>query len=382
MRLAKVKTVNSPQDILIAITSADKPEIPFEIQNKWQKIVDLAAKIIGVPSGLVTRLSEDKLEVLLTSKTEANIFEKHMKFDLGLGWYCENVAGTRSELALQNAADDKDWKENNPSLPFGIVSYMGMPIMWPDGEVFGTFCMLDNKENKYSDLYKELLISLREIIQNDLNSLLLFQKAQNDLLQKETQLNEIHHRIKNQFNVLISTLRLQTLLDSKNNSIKDILADVESRVKAISMVHDKLYQTMNLENVMIGDYLNGLGNHIVNSFAQREIKYLCISDQINVSAKISLTCGLILNELLTNSIKYAFANTDHPEIKVNVHLKNHEEILLKYEDNGAGLPENFDIEKTDSLGMIIVKQSVMQLGGSCDISNQNGFCFSMSFKFA
>lgn len=83
MRIAKVKTENSPTEVLIAITSADKPEISDELQKKWQKVLDLAAKIIGVPSGLITKLHEEKLEVYLTSKTDNNIFEQNLKLDLG-----------------------------------------------------------------------------------------------------------------------------------------------------------------------------------------------------------------------------------------------------------------------------------------------------------
>ncbi len=241
MRIAKVKTENSPTEVLIAITSADKPEISDELQKKWQKVLDLAAKIIGVPSGLITKLHEEKLEVYLTSKTDNNIFEQNLKLDLGLGWYCENVAGTRSELVISNANKDDKWKENNPSIPFNMISYMGIPILWPDGEIFGTFCMLDSKEHKYSDIYKELLVSLREIIQNDLQSILKHAQMENDLVIKDSQLREVHHRVKNHFNLILSTIYLESIKDQDDNSLKNVLSDIQSRISAISIIHDKLY---------------------------------------------------------------------------------------------------------------------------------------------
>lgn len=380
MRIAIVKTAGSDKEVLIPITSLDKPEIPIDILNKWQKIVDLAAKIIGVPSGLVTRLSEDKLEVFLTSNTESNIFDTSMKLDLGLGWYCETVAGKRDVMILTDSRKSEDWKENNPSEPFNLISYLGMPIMWPDGEVFGTFCMLDSKEHQYSDLFIELISSLREIIQNDLNSVILFQKTQNELLKKELLLKEIHHRIKNQFNLLVSTLNLQSNIDSDQKDIKSILKDIQGRILVISQIHDKLYHSTNLKDLFLVDYLSSLGKYIIETISQKKIKFQCSGSQVNLSTSISLSCGIIVNELITNSVKYAFSNCEFPEITIHLEDKNEYELVLSYRDNGLGLPQDFNFNESNSLGMILIKHSVSQLGGTYKIANQNGFYFEMLFN--
>ncbi len=380
MKFAEVKTVASTDKKIIPITSEDKPDISEELQQKWQKILDLAAKLIGVPSGLITRLHERDLEVFLSSKTDGNIFEPQLKLELGLGWYCENVAGTRNQLVLQNALTSDEWKEDNPSIPFNMVSYMGMPILWPDGEVFGTFCMLDNKENKYSALFQDLLSSLREIIQNDLKSIILYRKAQNDLQNKEIQIKEVHHRVKNHFNLLISTLSLQSLIDTENKNIESIVADIQSRISAISLIHDNLYHSTNSEMFSLGNYLTELGKHILKTLQKRFINYSCQSDEIVVSSNISVPCGLILNELITNSLKYAFEKTYQPAINVFVHNRGEGIISILYKDNGTGISEGFSLESSNSLGMLLIKQSVLQLNGSYEIKNDNGFVFEMNFK--
>jgi c-di-GMP phosphodiesterase len=277
----------------------------------------LAAKIIGVPSGLVTRVTEKELEVFLTSETAGNIFSKEMKFTLGTGIYCEHVIGTRKQNIVPNALKEDYWKEN-PSVPFNIISYMGVPIFWPDGEVFGTFCMLDNKENHYSELFNELLNSLKEIIQNDLNSLLMYQKAKNDLINKETQLKEIHHRVKNHFNLLISTLHLQSSLGKGEMNFESALGDIQSRISAISVIHDRLYHSMNLEHVSLGDYLKELGKHIISLISSSEIEFECNYKTVMVDAKVSVPCGLILNELITNSLKYAFNENSKPKFQLKL----------------------------------------------------------------
>jgi two-component sensor histidine kinase len=379
MKLARIKNYSTQTESLIAITSDDKPAISEEIQNKWQKIVDLSAKIIGVPSGLITKLHERELEVFLTSKTEENIFKQNVKLDLGLGWYCETTAGTRDKLLIPNALKSKEWI-GNPSIPFNMISYCGIPILWPDGEVFGTFCMLDNKENHFSELYKDLLVSLREIIQSDLNSILLYNRAQHDIFAKEAQLREVHHRVKNHFNLLISTLRLQSIFSSPDNNINTILNDVQSRITTISDIHDQLNRSMNLEKLLLGEYLNRLGKHIIEALGDKKIKYLCAWSEVETVPRISVPCGLILNELITNSLKYAFKSVGDPEISLLIKQENENLITLLYRDNGIGLPADINIDESNSLGINLIKYSVQQLEGNYKIVNDNGFVFQVEFK--
>lgn len=126
MKYAKKKSGKEKR--IVAITSPDKPDIPEELITKRQRILDLAAKLIGVLAGLINRLNEDSLEIFLTSETEGNIFQRQVKLELGLGLYCENVTGTRDQLILPNALKSKKWKDS-PSVPFNIISYIGMPIL-------------------------------------------------------------------------------------------------------------------------------------------------------------------------------------------------------------------------------------------------------------
>ena len=381
MKLAKVRTESSPRGVFIPITSEDKPDISEEIQNKWQKIVDIAAQIVGVPSGLITRLHENKLEIFLSSRTNDNIFEQNQMLDLGLGWYCENVTGKREMLVVENALKHESWK-NNPSVEYNIISYMGIPILWPDGEMFGTFCMLDNKENQYSKLYKDLLLSLREIIQGDLKSTLLYYQVQNDLIKKEAHIRELHHCVKNQFSLLISSLNLQSMIDSERSNVESVLTDIHSRISAISIIHDKLYRSVNLGNIMLGDYLNELGKYIINTFANRKVIFNCICDDIYSSSDLSVPCGLLLNELITNSLKYAFDVTYSPMITLKIEKKDDKQATFIYKDNGKGLPEDFDINGEGTLGIILIRQLTKQLYGDFNVSNDGGFVFQSTIKIS
>ena len=129
------------------------------------------AEIIGVPSGLIMRAVDSDIEVFVSSKTENNPYHSGDKESLfGSGLYCETVIKTKDKLLVPNALIDEKWK-NNPDIKLNMVSYLGFPLLFPDGEPFGTICVLDNKENAYTALHRKLIESFREIIHKNLELL-------------------------------------------------------------------------------------------------------------------------------------------------------------------------------------------------------------------
>jgi two-component sensor histidine kinase len=378
-RYARVKSALNYYNIPIAITSFNKPEIGTEYITKWQKLIDLLTGIVCVPSGLITRLSEEQLEILLTNSSPDNPVKPDIKLNLGMGWYSETAAVNRDLLVVSNALKITEWKEN-PCTKYNIISYMGMPILWPDGEVFGTFCLLDKSEKQYTEEHKSLLKTLLEIIENDLRSALLFQKIQNDVVQKELELREVHHCIKNQFNLLLSTIYLQSKYNP--DKLEDLVTDIQARIKSISILHDKLCHSINMNEIPLGDYLNELGKFVIETMSSSHISFRCISEVINVTPNVSINCGLILNELITNSLKYAFANTEKPDILVTIYRQDENHLLYSYRDNGTGLPDTFTAGQITSLGTKFIEQEVKQLDGSYEISGKDGFEFNATLKIS
>ena len=145
-------------------------QIPSEIAHKWQEIVDLLAEIVHVPSALIMRVEPPNIKVFVSSETKANPYEPDELAPLNTGLYCETVMKTRQPLLVPDALRDEQWK-SNPDIKLGMISYLGVPISWPDGEVFGTICVLDNKRNEYSKPYLRLLLQLRDVVQHDLRRL-------------------------------------------------------------------------------------------------------------------------------------------------------------------------------------------------------------------
>lgn len=141
-------------------------EIPEETLRRWQNIVDILAELIGIPAALIMRLVESDIEVFVASEGDDNPYTPgdHELF-LGSGLYCETVVNTNERLLVANALKDDKWR-NNPDVKLDMISYLGLPILLPDGKPFGTICVLDNKENGYSEAYGDLLENFRDIIQS------------------------------------------------------------------------------------------------------------------------------------------------------------------------------------------------------------------------
>jgi PAS domain S-box-containing protein len=142
-------------------------EVPSEIVRKWQEIVDLLAELIHVPSALIMRVEPPNIKVFVSSESKGNPYEPNELASLNTGLYCETVMNTRQQLLVPDAVNDEAWK-SNPDIKLGMISYLGLPIVWPDGQIFGTICVLDNKRNAYSDLYLRLMLQWREVVQADL----------------------------------------------------------------------------------------------------------------------------------------------------------------------------------------------------------------------
>ena len=362
-----VKVENENKKVLIPI-STDKPEIPVSIQEKWQRIIDLVARIMSVPTGLITKLTKENLEIFIASKSEGNPYKKDDKDTLGIGMFCETVAGRRHKVLVQDTGESDYWL-NNPHAGLGMKSYLGVPIQWEDGELFGTFCMLDSRTSSFTSLYSELMIEFKEIIEADLRYILLNQELKKQLSEKELQIREIHHRIKNQFNLLINLINLQE--KSGKNDVGEILSDLENRIRVLSVIHEKIYRNMENNNPELNEYISELVRLMVSSFSGADAELNFDIDKMNLSLNISVPIALIISELVSNSFKYAAAVNDKLKISIKIRETGKNQLDFVYRDNGPGYPENMD-RHDGNLGVFLVETLTAQLSGEMNLSNDNG----------
>jgi PAS domain S-box-containing protein len=157
-------TASEPQDR--SSSAAHSIEVPPEIVRKWQEFVNLLAEIMHVPSASIMRVDPPHIKVFVSSTSKGNPCEPGA---LDTGPYCETVMKTGQPLLVPDALENEAWKEN-PHVKLGMISYLGVPIGWPDGRIFGTICVRDNKRNEYSEAYLKLLLHFRDMLQADLKS--------------------------------------------------------------------------------------------------------------------------------------------------------------------------------------------------------------------
>jgi PAS domain S-box-containing protein len=176
--------------------NSDTPEIaiPSDVLRKWQRIVDLLANIMRVPSAVVCKIEPPDYThytVISSSNSIGNPFPANEIFSMDIGTFCETVIKSREPLLVANGLEDDQWK-SAPEMRVGMVSYLGFPVFWPDGRVLGTICVLDNKTNRYSDMYQELLSHCRDVLQGDLQTLTRFGS---ELEEQKAHLSELFARV-------------------------------------------------------------------------------------------------------------------------------------------------------------------------------------------
>lgn len=171
-----------------------KPDIPDATIEKWQRVVDQMARIVEVPSGLVMRTDPPDHSVMISSQTESNPYFVGQSFVLNSKLYCHSVLEDCAELVVEDAHADPVWSDNQ-DLEHGMTFYVGYPLVWPDGELFGTICVLDRRNNRKALLYRDLLMEFRALIEGDLA--LLCEVAERKRLEValQTSLKQLEHRV-------------------------------------------------------------------------------------------------------------------------------------------------------------------------------------------
>ncbi len=205
-------------------------------------------------------------------------------------------------------------------------------------------------------------------------------QIKDSLKEKEVLLKEIHHRVKNNLQVISSILNLQSSFVSDERTL-EILEESRNRIHSMATIHENLYLTTNFSSIDFASYLQNLSTKLISSYhvAPITINLRTELTSINLLLDQAIPCGLLVNELITNAIKYAFVNRSEGEILIG--LKENQGIIeLKIEDNGVGLPSNFEIFKSNSLGLQLVSTLVEQLDGEINILNEKGTKYLITFE--
>jgi PAS domain S-box-containing protein len=220
------------------------------------------------------------------------------------------------------------------------------------------------------------ITDVSNIQQNEEKLLLQDIQLRKSLEEKEILLKEIYHRTKNNMLVIISMLELQ-VQDVDDQRILSIFKDTEHRIRAMALVHEKLYQSEDLSEIELGSYLE----EVINSLAVNMVQAGKLSVDINVEAvaisiDYAIPLGLVINEIVTNSLKHAFPGARTGTISLQLYRHQDKKIKLEISDDGVGLPGNVDIHESNSFGMQLINSLIkLQLRGALSVERRGGTAF-------
>jgi two-component sensor histidine kinase len=205
---------------------------------------------------------------------------------------------------------------------------------------------------------------------------------ENSLKEKEILLKEVHHRVKNNLQIISSIINIQND-KTKDTKTKEILDELKLRISSIALTHQMLYQKGSMSEVLLNEYINNLVNQINISFDNQTVKIetAYVSPDIKLNIDLAIPLGLLVNEIITNAFKHAFKEKESGLIKVKVSIEGNN-IKINVKDNGVGLPANYKdlLEEKQSLGFELIAILAEQINAHLSFKNNTGTEIEISFK--
>jgi PAS domain S-box-containing protein len=266
------------------------------------------------------------------------------------------------------------------SVPSSVGNKIHIMRYYDKGDLVGQIA-LANSNRDYTERDLALVERLADIYAIAINRYWVEEQIKESLTEKEVLLKEIHHRVKNNMQIISSLLRLQSR-DVTEKKYIDMFTDSQNRITSMSLIHEKLYQSKGLAKIDFDDYIRDLANGLFQSYgANGNIKLIIDIRDVSLGIDSAIPCGLVVNELVTNSLKHAFPDGRRGEVLISLHSTPENMIELIVRDNGVSIPANIDIRKTESLGLHLVTILVEnQLHGEINLNRSKGTEFLVKFK--
>jgi PAS domain S-box-containing protein len=275
----------------------------------------------------------------------------------------------------QNCADKKGYPEGHAHL----LRHASVPV-FDNGRV--TLILgVGNKESVYDESDMRQLLLIGSEVMRILRRKRAEGELQTSLREKTVLLQEVHHRVKNNLQVISSLLDMQAMSIQDPQTLQ-ALQDSRNRVRAMAVVHDRLYQSATLSQIGAADYLQSVAGYLYGVYAGRipPVELGFDIQDIELDLDTAIPCGLIVNELVSNALKYAFPPGHGPGNEIVVSLWRQDlHLRLAVRDNGIGLPTGLDIATAPSLGLRLVDMLTQQLRGQLEISREGGTAFYITF---
>jgi two-component sensor histidine kinase/PAS domain-containing protein len=200
----------------------------------------------------------------------------------------------------------------------------------------------------------------------------------NSLKEKENLLKEIHHRVKNNLQIISSLLYLQSKKVTDTRSL-EVFNESQNRIRSMVMIHEQLYKSGDLANINFEKYIHDMASSLALLYGSKPVTYNIHAAGVYLGVNQAIPCGLMINELVSNALKHAFPPGKQGQIDIDFITDKSNYLTLTVKDNGAGFPKNLDFRHTTSLGLQIINKLVEQLGGTIELQSDAGTEFKIRF---
>ncbi len=375
-------------------SSLDLDEVLYTVLEEVRRLLDVAASSIWLLDAAMNELICQH-----ATGTQRNIvLGWRLALGRGIaGWVAQHGKSINVEDTRQ---DNRHFKNVDRITGLELRSNLSVPLKVKD-RIIGVLQVMDSSANRFDETHINLLETLALSAAISIENARLYREAQQEIAErkrvekslreseekikssleeKELLLKEIHHRVKNNMQIISSLLNLQSRHIS-DEAARSLFQDSQNRIHSIALVHEKLYQSGDLARINFNEYIQSLTRHLFRSYKVNP-KLIAMTTNIRdifLTVDIAMPCSLIISELVSNALKYAFPDERQGEVQIDFTMRDDGWYSMTIRDNGIGLPDSIDIEKTETLGMQLLNTLSRQLRGEFSFSRAEGTSFSITF---
>jgi PAS domain S-box-containing protein len=326
----------------------------------------------------------EKLSIVASGTDNAVlIFDESGNIEWANAGYTKMTGYTVDELRSSRGTSISDFTFSNEvtnllnkELSTGTSSIFESQIRCKDGSLKWVSNTLNPIRNQSGEV-KRIVVIETDITYRKM----MEEQIRESLEEKGLLLREIHHRVKNNLQIIISLFNLQSHYVSDQRAF-EALKEGQDRIKSMALIHERFYQSEGLSRIDFDEYIKRLIENLFLSFntGQEQVEFEVDADKISLDIDTAVPCGLIINELVSNTLKHAFPNGNKGMLRVSFRKNSDQTLRLVVSDNGIGLPEGFSIEDSDSLGMQLINALTNQLDARITVGNGTGATFTLEFK--
>lgn len=302
----------------------------------YDRLTHLACRLLSSPIALIS-LVDDHRQFFKSAQGLPEAIDNDRQTPLSHS-FCQHVVTTGQDLVVEHAQRHEIVCHNPAIQALDIGAYLGTPILGPNGALLGSLCVIDHQPRTWTIAEQENLRALSEVLSNQITLRVTSRRLAASLAEKDTLLHEVHHRVKNNLQLVMSLFKLQAN-HPENSDPSTLFAESQRRLHSIALMHEMLYAHPSLTHLQLDRYLEQLTQHAIRSFStrQRPVHLQLDAEPLTVTPDLAIPLGLIVNELLTNACKHG--GQAEQELLITLRLRRSEPhaFELDFSDNGPGI---------------------------------------------